>query len=47
MHTAKYWETISHNVKQIKSWMKENQIDGKVDVEDMKKVIIQAFDLER
>ena len=40
-----YWQTISSKIKVTKDWIDENQIDGKVEAEDVKKLINQVFEL--
>ena len=45
-HPFTYWQTISPKIKVTKDWIDENQIDGKVEAEDVKKLINQTFELE-
>jgi len=41
-----YWEIIRHKTQNIKDWIDENQIDGKLNAEDIKQLVNQTFELE-
>ena len=45
-HSIEYWKIINDKASQMKKWIKENQIDGKVDANDIEQLIDHTFALE-